>query len=70
MKFSHDHVFLGFFFNGQRVRVFAPICSADAPARPKLKNTKQFNGMCGCDWCLHAGLCVLSSIHAMAFVSL
>jgi hypothetical protein len=52
----HIKLVLGFLFNGHRVRVFAPICTADAPARPKLRNTKQFNGVCGCDWCLHAGM--------------
>ena len=29
--------------------------TADALARPKLKNTKQCNGKEGCDWCLHPG---------------
>ena len=48
-------IFSGFQFNGQRVRVFAPICSVGAPARPKVKNTTQFNGQYGCDWCLHEG---------------
>ena len=22
----------------------------------KMRNTKQFNGVCGCDWCFHAGM--------------
>ena len=51
----NDNFLPGFLFNGQCVRVFAPICTADAIARPKLKNTKQFNGVCGCDWCTHPG---------------
>ena len=36
--------FVGFMFIGQKIRVLAPICTADAAARPKLQNTKQFNG--------------------------
>ena len=55
--------FVGFMFNGQKIRVFAPICTADAPAGPKLRNTKQFNGVCGCDWCLHAGMYIAHYLH-------
>lgn len=36
-------------------KVFNLVCSADAIARPLLKNTTQFNGMYGCDWCLTPG---------------
>ena len=30
----------------------------DAPARAMLRNCKQFNGKCGCDWCEHEGVTV------------
>lgn len=36
-------------------RVFALICSSDSIARPLLRNTKQFNGFYGCDFCYHVG---------------
>lgn len=36
-------------------KVYALICSADSVARPLLRNTKQFNGMYGCDFCYHPG---------------
>lgn len=31
------------------------LCSSDSVARPPLRNTKQFNGKYGCDFCLHTG---------------
>ena len=40
-------------------RVFVLICSSDSPARAMLKNCKQFNGKCGCDWCEHEGVPVV-----------
>ncbi|XP_072299437.1 uncharacterized protein [Eucyclogobius newberryi] len=39
-------------------RVFVLICSSDAVARPFLRNSTQFNGEYGCDWCLHPGTMV------------
>lgn len=36
-------------------KVFALFLSADAPARAILRNCKQFNGACGCDWCEQEG---------------
>lgn len=36
-------------------KVFALICSSDSVARPLLRNTKQFNGFYGCDFCYHVG---------------
>ncbi|KAK7940369.1 hypothetical protein WMY93_003695 [Mugilogobius chulae] len=36
-------------------RVFVLVCSSDAVARPLLRNSVQFNGEYGCDWCLHPG---------------
>ncbi|MGH0120675.1 UNVERIFIED_CONTAM: hypothetical protein FKN15_035061 [Acipenser sinensis] len=36
-------------------RVFAVVSACDAVARPMLKNSTQFNGKHGCDWCLHPG---------------
>ncbi|XP_047220535.1 uncharacterized protein LOC124867893 isoform X2 [Girardinichthys multiradiatus] len=36
-------------------KVFVLICSSDSVACPLLRNTKQFNGFYGCDFCLHRG---------------
>lgn len=36
-------------------KVFALCCSTDACARPVVRNTTQFNGRFGCDWCLAEG---------------
>jgi len=36
-------------------KVHSLICSSDSIARPLLRNTKQFNGKYGCDFCLHYG---------------
>ena len=36
-------------------KVYALICSSDSIARPLLRNTKQFNGFYGCDFCYHVG---------------
>ncbi|KAL1277061.1 hypothetical protein QQF64_023734 [Cirrhinus molitorella] len=36
-------------------RVFAIVSACDAVARPMLKDSTQFNGKYGCDWCLHPG---------------
>lgn len=36
-------------------KVYALICSSDSVARPLLRNTKQFNGQYGCDFCYHIG---------------
>ena len=33
-------------------KVYALLLCADAPARAILRNVKQFNGECGCDWCV------------------
>lgn len=33
----------------------ALICSSDSVARPQIRNTKQFNGTYGCDFCYHKG---------------
>lgn len=44
-KRGHSHV----------SKVFVLICSSDSVARPLLRNTKQFNGFYGCDFCLHRG---------------
>ena len=43
--------------NGKSVhsKVFALCCSTDACARPVVRNTTQFNGRFGCDWCLDEG---------------
>jgi hypothetical protein len=50
----------GFLFQGEsdRRKVYALVCSSDAPARAILRNCKQFNGKCGCDWCEHEGVTV------------
>ena len=31
------------------------LCSSDSVAHPLMRNTKQFNGKYGCDFCLHTG---------------
>ena len=51
---------IGFTLNGELMcrKVFALICSSDSPARAMLRNSKQFNGKYGCDWCEHEGVCV------------
>ncbi|XP_034143075.1 uncharacterized protein LOC117592904 [Esox lucius] len=36
-------------------KVFVLVCSSDSMARPLLRNTKQFNGFYGCDFCYHKG---------------
>ncbi|KAI7792506.1 hypothetical protein IRJ41_015741, partial [Triplophysa rosa] len=36
-------------------KIHSLLCTADSVARPLLKNTKQFNGKYGCDFCLHYG---------------
>ncbi|KAK9976617.1 hypothetical protein ABG768_021822 [Culter alburnus] len=36
-------------------KVYALICSSDSVARPLLRNSKQFNGQYGCDFCYHIG---------------
>lgn len=36
-------------------KAFVLICSSDSVARPLLRNTKQFNGFYGCDFCYHKG---------------
>ena len=36
-------------------KVHLLLCSSDSVARPLLRNTKQFNGKYGCDFCLHTG---------------
>ena len=41
--------------DGQPVKVYAHILSADSPARAIVKNCKQFNGKHGCDWCEFPG---------------
>ncbi len=41
--------------DGQLVKVYAHILSADSPARAIVKNCKQFNGKHGCDWCEFPG---------------
>jgi hypothetical protein len=52
---------IGFLFKDEVVRrkVFCMICSSDSPARAILKNCKQYNGVCGCDWCEHEGVTVV-----------
>ncbi|XP_052412533.1 uncharacterized protein LOC127957875 [Carassius gibelio] len=36
-------------------KIHSLLCSSDSIARPLLRNTKQFNGKYGCDFCLHSG---------------
>lgn len=45
----------GIEFNGQKYEIRLLIISTDTIARPVLRNTTQFNGKFGCDFCLHPG---------------
>ncbi|XP_063064685.1 uncharacterized protein LOC134456944 [Engraulis encrasicolus] len=36
-------------------KVHALVCSSDSVARAQIRNTKQFNGQYGCDFCYHRG---------------
>lgn len=45
----------GIDFNGIHYNVRLLIVSADTIARPVVRNTTQFNGKFGCDFCLHPG---------------
>ncbi len=46
---------IGIEFNGQKYEIRLLIISTDTIARPVLRNTTQFNGKFGCDFCLHPG---------------
>ncbi len=50
-RFQED----GFLVDGIQYRVRVLIITTDTVARPVLKNTTQFNGKFGCDFCLHPG---------------
>ena len=39
----------------EKRKVFAMVLSADSPARAIVRNSKQFNGKHGCDWCEFPG---------------
>ncbi|XP_029903862.1 uncharacterized protein LOC115356780 isoform X2 [Myripristis murdjan] len=41
--------------NNRISKVFVLISSCDSVARPMLRNTRQFNGRYGCDFCYHEG---------------
>ena len=45
----------GVLVDGVKYYVKPLIISVDAVARPVLRNTTQFNGLFGCDFCLHPG---------------
>jgi len=45
----------GIEFNGDHHSIRVLIITADTIARPVVKNTTQFNGRFGCDFCLHPG---------------
>ena len=45
----------GICVNSVERKVFALFLSTDAIARAIVRNCKQFNGKCGCDWCLQEG---------------
>ena len=45
----------GVLVDGIKYYVKPLIISVDAVARPVLRNTTQFNGLFGCDFCLHPG---------------
>lgn len=45
----------GFEVDGRLYKVRVLVITTDTMARPVLKNTSQFNGAFGCDWCLLEG---------------
>lgn len=45
----------GIFFKDVKYKVRVVIISTDTVARPLVRNTTQFNGEYGCDFCLHPG---------------
>ena len=45
----------GLEFNGTTVKILPTILTTDMMARPVFRNTTQFNGSYGCDFCLHPG---------------
>lgn len=45
----------GLDFNGTTIKIRPTIITTDMVARPVLRNTTQFNGKHGCDFCLHPG---------------
>lgn len=46
----------GFFVNEKRYKVRVLVISTDTVARPLVWNTTQFNGECGCNFCLTSGI--------------
>ena len=45
----------GFLFKGILYKIRVLVVTTDTVARPLLLNTSQFNGECGCNFCLHPG---------------
>jgi hypothetical protein len=45
----------GIMINGTRYKVRVLIITTDTVARPVIRNTSQYNGEYGCDFCLHPG---------------
>lgn len=52
-----DKIFsIGIDCNGEKYLIKPVIVTVDSVARPVLRNTLQFNGKFGCDFCLHPGM--------------
>lgn len=49
----------GFMVDQSRYFIQPTITSVDTIERCEMNNTSQFNGKCGCDWCLHPGIHIL-----------
>lgn len=43
----------GIFVNGQNYKIRVLVITTDTVARPVIRNSTQFNGEFGCDFCLH-----------------
>lgn len=52
----HQLVLTGIVFRGIKYNILPIILTCDTIARPLFSNTSQFNGECGCIFCLHTGI--------------
>lgn len=51
--------------DGKIYKIRPVIVTVDTVARPVLRNTTQFNGAYGCDFCLHPGIIILENFSQM-----
>lgn len=45
-----------------KLKVFAPLCALDSPAKCKVQNHFQFNGYFGCSYCYERGIAVKKTV--------